>query len=68
MEQFYRQQTLKWFWRYGVKCDTKDLKEKGIPISVRGSGANAYVEGIANQFEFDHGPQSGWKVKEMEVT
>ncbi|GGE40762.1 hypothetical protein GCM10011391_19430 [Pullulanibacillus camelliae] len=39
------------------------LKAKGIPISVRGSGATAYVEGIANQFEFDHGPNSGWLVE-----
>lgn len=36
------------------------LKQKGIPISVRGSGASAYVEGIGNLFEFDHGPLSGW--------
>lgn len=36
------------------------LKAKGIPISVRGSGASAYVEGINNEFEFDHGPMSGW--------
>lgn len=46
-----------------LSATQKILKKKGIPISVRGSGANAYVEGIANQFEFDHGPQSGWKVK-----
>jgi len=36
------------------------LKQKGIPISVRGSGATAYVEGIGELFEFDHGPLSGW--------
>ncbi|MDQ0229627.1 DUF4430 domain-containing protein [Metabacillus malikii] len=39
------------------------LKQKGIPISVRGSGATAYVEGINNLFEFDRGPYSGWTVK-----
>jgi hypothetical protein len=38
------------------------LKQKGIPISVRGSGSSAYVEGIANLFEFDRGPLSGWTV------
>jgi cytoskeletal protein RodZ len=38
------------------------LKSKGIPISVKGSGATAYVEGIGNEFEFDHGPTSGWLV------
>lgn len=36
------------------------LKQKGIPISVRGSGASAYVEGIGDLYEFDHGPLSGW--------
>lgn len=45
-----------------LSATIKILKEKRIPISVRGSGATAYVEGIANQFEFDHGPLSGWKV------
>jgi hypothetical protein len=39
------------------------LKQKGIPISVRGSGSSAYVEGIDNLFEFDHGPLSGWTAK-----
>jgi hypothetical protein len=42
---------------------TKILKQKGIPISVTGSGSGAYVEGIANLFEFDHGPLSGWTIK-----
>ncbi|OAS87611.1 MULTISPECIES: DUF4430 domain-containing protein [Metabacillus] len=42
---------------------TKILKQKGIPISVTGGGSGAYVEGIANLFEFDHGPLSGWTVK-----
>ncbi|QQZ08151.1 DUF4430 domain-containing protein [Heyndrickxia vini] len=43
------------------------LKEKGIPISVTGSGATAYVQGIANLFEFDLGPMSGWTVKKNGV-
>ncbi|MGV3488889.1 MAG: DUF4430 domain-containing protein [Tuberibacillus sp.] len=52
-----------------VKGDTvltmtqRILKNKKIPISVRGSGSTAYVEGINNQFEFDHGPTSGWIVQ-----
>ncbi|MEK5522432.1 DUF4430 domain-containing protein [Heyndrickxia sp. FSL W8-0423] len=45
----------------------KILKEKGIPISVTGSGATAYVQGIANLFEFDLGPMSGWTVKKNGV-
>jgi cytoskeletal protein RodZ len=36
------------------------LKEKGIQVSVRGTGASAYVEGINNEYEFDHGAKSGW--------
>lgn len=39
------------------------LKQKGIPISVRGGGSGAYVEGINNLYEFDRGPLSGWEVK-----
>ena len=39
------------------------LKQKGIPISVRGSGSGAYVEGINNLYEFDRGPLSGWEAK-----
>ncbi|SES66214.1 protein of unknown function [Oceanobacillus limi] len=38
-------------------------KEKGIQISVRGSGATAYVEGIDNLYEFDEGPLSGWLIR-----
>ncbi|TLS35917.1 DUF4430 domain-containing protein [Pseudalkalibacillus caeni] len=38
-------------------------KSKGIQMSVRGSGAAAYVEGIANIYEFDRGPLSGWVCK-----
>ncbi|WP_456272908.1 DUF4430 domain-containing protein [Bacillus sp. AK031] len=39
----------------------KIVKAKGIQMSVRGAGAAAYVEGIDNLFEFDHGPMSGWE-------
>lgn len=39
------------------------LKQKGIPVSVTGSGSSAYVEGIDNLFEFDRGQFSGWTVK-----
>jgi hypothetical protein len=36
-------------------------RDQGIPMSFRGgTGANAYVEGINNLFEFDRGPGSGW--------
>lgn len=43
------------------------LKQKGIPISVRGSGASAYVEGIGDLYEFDHGPLSGWTAEKNGV-
>ncbi|MRG85769.1 DUF4430 domain-containing protein [Salinibacillus xinjiangensis] len=39
------------------------VKEKSIQISVRGSDATAYVEGIDNLYEFDEGPLSGWTVQ-----
>lgn len=36
-------------------------KEKGIQMDYRGGqGATAYVEGIANVYEFDRGQGSGW--------
>lgn len=38
-------------------------KEKNIQISVRGSKATAYVEGIDNLYEFDEGPNSGWLIR-----
>ncbi|QGQ47963.1 DUF4430 domain-containing protein [Metabacillus sediminilitoris] len=44
------------------------LKQKGIPISVTGNGSTAYVEGIANLFEFDRGPLSGWTAKRNGIT
>ncbi|MGM0843714.1 MAG: DUF4430 domain-containing protein [Bacillota bacterium] len=40
----------------------KITKAKGIQLSVRGSNSTAYVEGIDNLFEMDHGPLSGWEV------
>jgi len=33
---------------------------KGIQRSVRGGGSGAYIEGIANVYEFDRGQGSGW--------
>lgn len=39
----------------------KIVKARGIQISVRGSNSTAYVEGIDNLYEFDHGPLSGWE-------
>ncbi len=38
-------------------------RSERIPLQVRGMGMFAYVEGIANLFEFDHGPESGWLFK-----
>jgi len=35
-------------------------KQLNIQMEYRGSGAFAYVEGIDNLYEFDHGPRSGW--------
>lgn len=35
-------------------------KANSIPLEARGSGMFAYVEGIANLYEFDNGPESGW--------
>ncbi|NGP44473.1 DUF4430 domain-containing protein [Bacillaceae bacterium SIJ1] len=35
-------------------------KEERIPIEYEGAGPFAYVQGIQNVYEFDHGPQSGW--------
>ncbi len=36
------------------------LKEKGIQMEYSGTKGMAYVEGINNLYEFDHGPKSGW--------
>jgi len=38
-------------------------REKGIVLDTRGMGMFTYVEGIANLYEFDHGPESGWLYK-----
>jgi hypothetical protein len=38
----------------------KAARQNNIPISVRGRKSTAYVEGIDNLFEFDHGAKSGW--------
>lgn len=43
------------------------LKQRGIQVSVTGSGSSAYVEGINNLYEFDKGPLSGWMVKKNGV-
>src|SRR5699024_2687299 len=39
---------------------SKTLKEKRIPLDYKGVGPTVYVEGIANLYEFDRGPLSGW--------
>lgn len=38
-------------------------RQKKIPMSYRGKKSNAYVEGIADLYEFDEGPKSGWLYK-----
>ncbi len=38
----------------------KVTKEKGIQMDYRGVGSSAYIEGIANVYEFDRGQGSGW--------
>jgi hypothetical protein len=51
-------------WKAGdtvLDITQKIVKARGIQISVRGSGATAYVEGISNLYEFDEGPMSGWE-------
>jgi hypothetical protein len=37
------------------------VRARGIQISVTGANATAYVQGIDNLYEFDHGPLSGWE-------
>lgn len=46
-----------------VEVLKKVARQNQIPISVRGKGSAAYVEGINNIFEFDHGAKSGWLYK-----
>ena len=43
-----------------LKVLTQTLKDNKIPMEYRGSGGMAYIEGIANLYEFDRGPTSGW--------
>lgn len=43
------------------------LKDRGIQYDVSGSGATAYIRGIDNQYEFDHGAKSGWTCKKNGV-
>ncbi|MFD2671086.1 DUF4430 domain-containing protein [Marinicrinis sediminis] len=38
----------------------RETKARRIQMEYRGRGALAYVEGIDNLYEFDHGPTSGW--------
>ncbi len=38
-------------------------RREEIQMDFRGSGTGAYVEGIDNLYEFDHGPESGWMYK-----
>lgn len=38
-------------------------REQKMQMEYRGFGALTYVEGIANVYEFDHGPASGWVYK-----
>ena len=35
-------------------------REHRVHLAYRGRGRTAYVEGINNLYEFDHGPASGW--------
>jgi len=53
------------FVKYKDRMSVADLskaicRELEIPISFSGIGPMAYVQGIANLFEFDNGPESGW--------
>ncbi|WP_017186472.1 DUF4430 domain-containing protein [Alkalibacillus haloalkaliphilus] len=43
------------------------VDKKEIDMSVRGSGATAYVEGIDGLYEFDEGPLSGWHIRVDDV-
>ncbi len=38
-------------------------REQKIQMEYQGSGTFAYVEGIDNLYESDHGPESGWMYK-----
>lgn len=52
-------------WKPGdtvLDVTTRITKQKNIQIDVTGSNSLAYVQGIANIYEMDHGPFSGWEV------
>ncbi|AEI40506.1 DUF4430 domain-containing protein [Paenibacillus mucilaginosus] len=38
-------------------------KANKLQMEYQGKGAYAYVQGIDNLYEFDHGPKSGWVYK-----
>ena len=38
----------------------KATRDAGIHMEYTGAGGAAYVKGIANLYEFDQGPESGW--------
>lgn len=38
-------------------------KQQGIQYGIIGSGSSAYIKGIANLYEFDEGPTSGWHIR-----
>ena len=42
---------------------SRTLREKKIQMESSGSGESVYVKGIANLYEFDEGPQSGWSYR-----
>ena len=42
---------------------SRTLREKKIQMECSGSGESVYVKGIANLYEFDEGPQSGWSYR-----
>jgi hypothetical protein len=43
-----------------LELTKRATRAEKIPMEYRGRGALAYVEGIDNLYEFDHGPESGW--------
>jgi len=46
-----------------IDVTVRILQDLRISYSVTGTGPLTYVEGIADLYEFDHGPTSGWLVK-----
>ena len=50
-------------WEEGMTAFSvlqKVTREHGIQMEFSGGETNAYIEGIANLYEFDSGPLSGW--------